>query len=721
MKAAQIAKSLADIDAAASRARQDANTALLRFDEAVTKHRAAENATKLAANALQTLAVKKEEVDAKRNMHRDYQRHERTLVDAERLRGLLSEATARARTDDEVLKNARSQHGALIEQLKKIAQQLKDARSNEEKRSALQLQAVKANEVFNTSHRYEQALALYARARADLACQEAEHASCAIRLRESEAVYLAAEKALLKNHALHLAGTLIDGEPCPVCGACDHPQPAQGTPECEELQAAYTRARKAVENATAAETQARTKLEIATSRCDDRDRELSSLSVPERSADQLKSELERLRTQIEALGSAPSITDLDARHRSLETEIERAQADLGERTAQAVRSATDAALARRSLENALKTIPEQLRAPGALKSALARLDAEIKANEKALTDAESMERKSHEARVAAERDKENTAQNCEAADARLKSAEREFSTRLATYGFSREVYEAHKFNIRRIEEFEKLVSEHTEKLAIARDRVRKAAEAIKNVDRPDIRALQAERDAAEKASEAAQNEEITARERVKVLEQLQRSIAGELERLQNLEATSAPVRELARVFSGQSHARVDLETYAITAMFDQVLEAANLRLRPMTHGRYNLVREGEGEGRGAGRRGLGICVDDAYTGRQRAASTLSGGETFIAALALALGLSDVVESVRGNVQLDAIFIDEGFGSLDSDSDAGTLEQVLQSLQDLVGRNRAVGLISHVPLVQQAIPNGFWISKSASGSRIEVQH
>jgi exonuclease SbcC len=120
------------------------------------------------------------------------------------------------------------------------------------------------------------------------------------------------------------------------------------------------------------------------------------------------------------------------------------------------------------------------------------------------------------------------------------------------------------------------------------------------------------------------------------------------------------------------------------------------------------------------RRGLALSVDDAYTGRQRPASTLSGGETFIAALALALGLSDIVESTRGNVRLDTIFIDEGFGSLDADSDGGTLEQVLETLQDLVGQNRAVGLISHVPLVQQAIPNGFWITKTTGGSHIEMR-
>ena len=101
--------------------------------------------------------------------------------------------------------------------------------------------------------------------------------------------------------------------------------------------------------------------------------------------------------------------------------------------------------------------------------------------------------------------------------------------------------------------------------------------------------------------------------------------------------------------------------------------------------------------------------------------TFSNLLPWLAVLALALGLSDVVEGTRGNVRLDAIFIDEGFGSLDSADDAGTLDQVLQSLTQLVGKRRAVGLISHVPLVQQTVPNGFWIRSSPGGSRIEERN
>lgn len=151
------------------------------------------------------------------------------------------------------------------------------------------------------------------------------------------------------------------------------------------------------------------------------------------------------------------------------------------------------------------------------------------------------------------------------------------------------------------------------------------------------------------------------------------------------------------------------------AILSRMLDAANLRLRPMTSGQYTLERA-QDDTKGSGRRGLGIAVHDIHTGRSRDTSSLSGGETFLAALALALGLSDVVESLNGGIHLDTVFIDEGFGTLDSE----TLDQALQTLQDLVGQSRAVGLISHIELVQQVIPNGFQIEKSVNGSHVAAR-
>ncbi len=200
---------------------------------------------------------------------------------------------------------------------------------------------------------------------------------------------------------------------------------------------------------------------------------------------------------------------------------------------------------------------------------------------------------------------------------------------------------------------------------------------------------------------------------------LQTSLADQLETLQGLEQSSGALRGIAEAFDGQNEMRTSLETFAIGAMFDQVLEAANLRLDPMTSCRYRFERDTVSVG-GRSKRGLDVRVHDIETGRAREIITLSGGETFIAALSLALGLSDIVEMTNGAIRLDTIFIDEGFGSLYTDNDAGTLDQVLQVLQNIVGERRAVGLISHVPLVQQAVPNGFTVHKGANGSQIEVR-
>ena len=219
---------------------------------------------------------------------------------------------------------------------------------------------------------------------------------------------------------------------------------------------------------------------------------------------------------------------------------------------------------------------------------------------------------------------------------------------------------------------------------------------------------------AERAAQSSASESAQAVSRCTGLKTLQASLAGEIKKINKVESDTACLRELAALFSGSNSGRIDLETFAIGAMFDQVLQAANLRLGPMTNGRYSFERAFEGKG--TAKRGLDINVYDVHSGKARPTTSLSGGETFQAALSLALGLSDVVESTNGSIKLDAIFIDEGFGTLDSD----TLDQVLQTLQDLIGEHRAIGLISHVDLVKRAIPNGFSIMKTPSGSYVETR-
>ena len=159
---------------------------------------------------------------------------------------------------------------------------------------------------------------------------------------------------------------------------------------------------------------------------------------------------------------------------------------------------------------------------------------------------------------------------------------------------------------------------------------------------------------------------------------------------------------------------ISFERYVLGAILEEVLSAANLRLHDMSRGRYRLERSVEEGGRGA--RGLDISVFDAYTGASRPANTLSGGETFLASLGLAMGLADVIQSYAGGIHLDTMFIDEGFGTLDPD----TLGVAMETLVALQSEGRLVGIISHVPELQQQIGAHLVVTKTDEGSRAYFQ-
>lgn len=167
----------------------------------------------------------------------------------------------------------------------------------------------------------------------------------------------------------------------------------------------------------------------------------------------------------------------------------------------------------------------------------------------------------------------------------------------------------------------------------------------------------------------------------------------------------------------QKH-KIELETYVQMAYFDRILRKANVRLMTMTGGQYELVRKKDQDTR-QGKVGLDLNVTDHYNGSQRSVKTLSGGESFMASLSLALGLSDEIQARAGGIQLDAMFVDEGFGSLDEEA----LNQAVKVLNGLAGGNRMVGIISHVAELKERIDRKIVVKKDRTGggggSRIEV--
>ena len=175
------------------------------------------------------------------------------------------------------------------------------------------------------------------------------------------------------------------------------------------------------------------------------------------------------------------------------------------------------------------------------------------------------------------------------------------------------------------------------------------------------------------------------------------------------------IGELANLANGKKSPYISFERFVLASYFQEIIDAANIRLSKMTGERFILKRK-EDKGKGTAQQGLELEVYDNYTGKCRHVKTLSGGESFKASLSLALGLSDVVQANAGGISLDTIFIDEGFGTLDSES----LDNAISSLIALQKGGRLVGIISHVPELKERIEAKLEIKSSLEGSSAEFK-
>lgn len=715
VRQAERARMMVDLEQHMIAARREATDAERKRVEAAEAQDRARQSAEAAAEALTKEESRAPEIEAARKRKDDLERYA-AVLDAASASAEAVEATGRAeQTAHEALENSKRQLQTLRNARERRTAALKLARTTEARRSDLKrtqsdLLAQKA------------AAELHETARADVAAaQEAVRvgtqalADASAREAAAREAFEAAEQAHTAAQALHLAEKLEDGTPCPVCGSVDHPAPATGEIANLGVDKAFRDRRDRLQRAERAAREAGETLAGSKAMLAEREARLSSLAPPVAQVSTLADRLRQAGDQLEALGPA---VDLDAAEAAMET-LERQVADLeaeSERRRTAFEACRNAATeARATRDGKLADVPEPLRHEGALASELAKAQQSLQALVAGRQQAEERVRSTREAMLSAGAELKSAEQALESCKMRRDKASDDFLRRLAELGLTSEAYQSLKPSIAMIEENSALVRDFETRLNEAQGVARAATSAIDGLARPDLPGVQAKHAAASAALAEATEARIAATSRVEQLEQLRQSLEETMRRLDEAEAKSGPLRKVAALANGDNPFKLNLETFAIGAMFDRVLEAANLRLGPMTSSRYQLERDTEG---GRGRRGLGIQVFDVHTGKSRGTDTLSGGETFIAALALALGLADVVESASGKVRLETIFIDEGFGSLDTENGSGTLDQVLQVLNSLVRQSRAVGLISHVPMVQEAIPNGFYVRKGLTGSTVE---
>lgn len=519
------------------------------------------------------------------------------------------------------------------------------------------------------------------------------------RAREAERDALAArahwldlKEQRLNGIAAELAAHLTDGEPCAVCGATEHPAPARrvaGHVDREAEERALAAHQRADERRAESERRLGVVREaLAAATAEAGDTPTGQLAAQ---ADEVEREYTRARRAASGLHAAREEL------RRAEQERERRLTD---RQQAEVRAASR--LTRRdTLDQERALLEEELaQARGDAGSVAARA-AQLERQAALLTEAAD-----------ATRAAEDSARRLKDADARLADA-----AYRAGFATPRDAADALLDDAAHRELQHLLDARQSEEAAVRA--ILAEADTAAAARRPPADVEAAERAAASAAGrlrEAASARDAAAR------------CCAELDRLSARAADGvrglAPLREeydrvarLAALTAGTSadnERRMRLESYVLAARLEQVAAAATLRLRRMSGGRYTLVHSDDRTGRG--RSGLGLHVVDAWTGRERDTATLSGGETFFASLALALGLADVVTDEAGGVRLDTLFIDEGFGSLDDQ----TLDEVLDVLDSLRERDRSVGIVSHVADLRRRIHAQLEVVKGRAGSRLRAQ-
>lgn len=423
-----------------------------------------------------------------------------------------------------------------------------------------------------------------------------------------------------------------------------------------------------------------------------------------------------------ALHAAPSVTEAE-----LDAARTRAQAlrDAAQQAAAKVRERLDAAsAAEERLGRELVEYGAAAHAdPDALTEHAATLAASIEERAAALPKSagdlaacESARDASREELVGAEARLDAAVQAAVAAADEAAAARTAFADALAGAGIADEAaFLSMRLRPAQIAELEAVVSGHDRDLAAARDRDTRAKAAIATVQTaPDLPGLTAAYAAAEQAARTAGEAFAAIRERVRKLTDTAEAILRLEEQSAELSARFEMVARLANVADGDNELKLSLQRYVLGAYLDEVLAHASYRLQSMTSGRYRLQRSSAVGHRGRAA-GLDLAVFDEQSASERPARTLSGGEGFLASLALALGLAEAVQAHAGGVKLETIFIDEGFGTLDPEA----LDMAITTLLELAGvaaeQGRLVGIISHVPELQQRIDARLQITPGEQGS------
>ncbi|MFH5185830.1 AAA family ATPase [Paenibacillus sp. TAB 01] len=522
-----------------------------------------------------------------------------------------------------------------------------------------------------------------------------------------EALWIGGQASLLAAH-------LHDGKPCPVCGSEAHPSKAAAdgdVPSREALQQAKDALRRVQDELSTAKAQAAAARAgwdgsadgIAEYGIVPEDLH-GQLAAAEREGKQAAADIAKLTEQGNALRQLKE--DME----QLDGSLDRLLSEKEQLLRRLQQLAVDRSAKQSLLEQEFERIPEALRQPNVLEQRLKEQQALVQRLNAAWKGAQEQRQRlqtrwAEEKASAAELGK----QLAESAAAAQEAGER-FRLELEKAGFSSsEDYGTSKLaEPERIRLRERIDAFNTSYAALAQQLLALEAE-LSGKEPPGLDELQARMDRLKQELEQAASRLQAAESLRKEAYRLQTAIASAQQQVRELEGRLEQVMDIYQMLKGDNASKISFERYILIEFLEQILQAANARLRELSNGQFMLQRSDRLESRGK-QSGLGLDVYDAYTGQNRDVKSLSGGEKFNASLCLALGMTDVIQAHQGGVSIEMMFIDEGFGSLDEDS----LNKAIVTLIDLQRAGRMIGVISHVQELKQAFPAALEVDKTKEG-------
>jgi len=524
------------------------------------------------------------------------------------------------------------------------------------------------------------------------------------------------QEAWQNGQAGLMAAGLVNDTPCPVCGSLHHPQPAllsAQTPaeqEIKEKQAGLEKLEAAVEKARTEFQAHSSEREQLAQRSQYLSEELGTYAALEPAA--LKNEAAQAQNKYqEALQAEKQSRVLSEQLEQVKVELLSLQNELLKAEESWLKANNAFGHASGIAEERKALLPAELRDSAALELALQKALALQQHLKKEFETAQQSQQKAREEHARLQADLTNVQNNLTQARTRWAKTQEEFDRRLHQAGFlTGEEYSLSKWSPKRIQDVQERIKSFELSLSAATERDERARNKTRELAQPDLPFLQQGAAEAKLLYDQALREQTAAQER-SAREKRWVSRLKELHgQMDALAARYAVTGRLSEVANGSNEHRLTFQRFVLGALLDDVALAANERLKTMSRSRYFLQRTLDRARKNmAG--GLDLEVFDNYTGYTRAVSTLSGGETFLASLSLALGLVDVVQAYAGGIHLDTLFVDEGFGTLDPES----LDFAIKALIDLQQGGRLVGIISHVPELKERIDARLEVVPTAKGS------